>query len=344
MIITHANLAKGFRGGERQTALLIEYLEKLNIEHQYLACRIDSPLRKHLKHVSNLTFVNANHQLKGHFGIPKTDIIHAHDAKAVHWAWIQHKIHARPYILTRRIDNPVKNKRFNQMTYKAASQRVAISKIIENNLISRNWGSVSRIPSVFSYLPSNPEHTDELKRPFENKYIVGHLGALSDHHKGQRILIAAAKRLENSYPDIQFLFYGRGDDEEALKQESQHLSNVHWQGFVDYVGDVIPMFDIFAFPSRMEGLGSVLLDVMYFNVPIIASNVGGIPDIVKHEETGLLFENADDEALAKGIITLYQNRKYAKTLAEQAKQQLSLYSPEAMAQSYFNLYKEILES
>lgn len=344
MIIAHTNLAKGFRGGERQTALLIEYLSKLDIEHQYLVCRKDSVLRKHLAHISDLTFVDANHQLQGHFGIPKADVVQAHDAKAVHWAWIQKKLHSKPYVLTRRIDNPVKNKRFNQITYTSASRRVAISNIVEQNLRAKNWGEVCKIPDCFAYLSSNPEHTAELKHPFENKYLVGHVGALSDHHKGQRVLIAAAKRLEQSYPEIQFLFYGRGDDAEALRQESQHLSNVHWQGFVDYVGDVIPMFDVFAFPSRMEGLGSTLLDVMYFNVPIIASNVGGIPDIIKHEETGLLFENADDEALAEGIITLYQNRQHAKTLAEQAKKQLSLYSPEAMAQSYFNLYKEILES
>lgn len=344
MIIAHTNLAKGFRGGERQTALLIEYLNKLDIEHQYLVCRKDSVLRKHLAHISNLTFVDANHQLQGHFGIPKADIVHAHDAKAVHWAWIQKKLHFKPYILTRRIDNPVKNKRFNQITYTSASRRVVISNIIEQNLKARNWGEVCKIPDSFACLPSDSKHTAQLELPFTGKFLVGHLGALSDHQKGQRVLISVAQRLEKSYPDIQFLFYGRGDDAEALKQESQHLSNVHWQGFVDYVGDVIPMFDVFAFPSRMEGLGSTLLDVMYFNVPVIASNVGGIPDIIKHEETGLLFENADDKALAEGIIMLYQNRQYAKMLAEQAKKQLSSYSPEAMAQSYFNLYKEILES
>lgn len=342
MIAAHINLAKGFRGGERQTVLLIEYLAKLGVKKQYLVCRNNSPMRELLSATEGLSFIDASHQFAGHFSIANADVVHAHDAKGIHWAWIQKKLKGRPYILTRRIDNPVKNKRFNQITYSQASKRVAISKIIERHLISRNWGEINRVADAFSYLPSDSKQTETLKAQFNNQFLVGHIAALSDHHKGQRILIAAAERLEKSHPNIQFLFYGKGDDEQALKEESKHLSNVHWQGFVNNVGDVIPMFDLFAFPSRMEGLGSTLLDVMYFNVPIIASNVGGIPDIVEHEKTGLLFKNEDDRALAEAILKLYEDREHGQKLALKAKKDLDKYSPEAMAQAYLSLYEQVL--
>ena len=80
--IMHVNLAKGFRGGERQTELLIKELAKHDLK-QYLVCRDNSPLREHLKTVSNLEFITANHQLMGHFAVhQKIDMIHAHEAKS----------------------------------------------------------------------------------------------------------------------------------------------------------------------------------------------------------------------------------------------------------------------
>lgn len=342
MNVAHVNLAKGFRGGERQTVLLIDYLSRLGIGTQYLVCRADSPLRDYLCNVSGLVFITADQQWRGHRSMIDVDLIHAHDAKAVHWAWLQNKIHGTPYVLTRRIDNPVKEKWFNKLTYRTAKSRVAISSIIKHQLEKKNWGGVVKIPDCFSCLPTRPEHTRKLKSQFEDQFIVGHVGALSDHHKGQRVLIEAAKRLQRMQPNMQFLFYGTGDDEAALKDESQHLKNVHWQGFVKNIGDVIPMFDVFAFPSRMEGLGSTLLDVMFFEVPIIASNVGGIPDIVKHDQTGLLFENGNVDELVAHLLNLYEHPERRESLAHTAKHYVGDFSPECMARRYFDLYQDVL--
>lgn len=342
MNIAHVNLAKGFRGGERQTVLLIDHLSRLEIGMQYLICRGDSPLREHLCHVTNLVFVTADQQWRGHRNMIDVDLVHAHDAKAVHWAWIQKKIHGTPYILTRRIDNPVKDKWFNQLTYRTAKSRVAISNIIKQQLEKKHWGDVVKIPDSFSNFPTHPERTQQLKSAFNGTFIVGHIGALSDHHKGQRVLIDAAERLQHIQPNMQFLFYGAGDDEAVLKKASQHLHNVHWQGFENDIGDVIPMFDVFAFPSRMEGLGSTLLDVMFFNVPIIASNVGGIPDIIKHDQTGLLFENGNVDELVAHLLDLYEHPKRGQCLAHAAKNDVNDFSPECMARRYFDLYRDIL--
>lgn len=345
MKIAHINLAKGFRGGERQTVILIEHLAKLDgVTQQYLLCRADSPMRAQLKHVRNLSLINVKHQLQGHFSINDADVVQAHDAKGVHWAWLQYQLFARPYVICRRIDNPVKDKFFNRLTYQTAYARIAISKIIEQQLIQRKWGKVTRIADAFAYLPHDPEQTKQLRAPFAKQFVIGHIGALSDHQKGQRVLLAAAERLQHAHPEMQFLFYGQGSDEQVLKAESKHLNNVHWQGFIRNIGDAIAMFDLFAFPSRMEGLGSTLLDVMYFNVPIIASNVGGIPDVIKHQQTGLLFANADIDALVSAILELYQCPEYAQKLAQNATEKLTTYAPEKMAKAYLNLYQQAKKS
>ena len=86
MKVLHVNLARGFRGGERQTELLIRALSDLDIQ-QVLACRPDSPLRDRLQGTSGLSFCDAAGQLSGHSLKAQADIVHAHEAKGVHWAW-----------------------------------------------------------------------------------------------------------------------------------------------------------------------------------------------------------------------------------------------------------------
>lgn len=162
--IMHVNLAKGFRGGERQTELLIKELAKHDLK-QYLVCRDNSPLREHLKAVSNLEFITANHQLMGHFAVhQKIDMIHAHEAKAVHWAWIENRLRGTPYILTRRVPQQIKQNLFNKLCYKYASQAVAISSPIASYLSGLQLAPVTTIPSALAHLPHNPDISKEIKK------------------------------------------------------------------------------------------------------------------------------------------------------------------------------------
>lgn len=339
--IMHVNLARGFRGGERQTELLIKALADLGLK-QSLVCRTDSPLRARLQNTENLGFVNANHQLMGHFRAPLADLIHAHEAKAVHWAWLHHCIWRIPYILTRRVPQSVKDNRFNQYCYRNASMAVAISSPIEQHLNLRHWCPVQRIPSALAHLKSNPEQVAELRSTYAGHFIIGHAGALVDKHKGQRELIAAAKLVTKEVPEAIFLMLGNGPDAQSLQTESQDQTNIKWLGFKSNLGDYFSILDIFAFPSRNEGLGSTLLDVMDYNIPIVASNVDGIPDLVQHAQTGLLIPPNDAKALASELLRLYKNPSLRKQLSENAKSGLAYFTPEVMAERYLALYRSLL--
>ncbi|SDI92629.1 glycosyltransferase family 4 protein [Billgrantia gudaonensis] len=342
MRIAHVNLAKGFRGGERQTALLIEGLAARSNLQQVLVCRTDSPLRERLAHVANLRFVAASHQLAGHVHVRKPDIVHAHEAKAVHWAALHRLVKGTPYILTRRVDTPVKEKAVNRWCYRRAACRVAISRTIQRHLEARGWGDVKLIPSAFSGLTSSQEATKCFRAGFPGKFLVGHAGALVDRHKGQRVLLKAARILEPRFPEMHFVFLGDGEDREALQHEASDLSNVTWLGFKENVADYLAGLDVFAFPSRNEGLGSVLLDVMDAGIPVVASNVGGIPDIVEHDETGLLIPNGDADALSEALVRLYRSPGLRDQLCRSARESLQTFCPESMADSYFSLYQSIL--
>ncbi|WP_148252403.1 glycosyltransferase family 4 protein [Aidingimonas lacisalsi] len=339
--IRHVNLARQFRGGERQTVLLMKALAEHSDVTQSLVCRRDSPMRDELSD-DGIDFIDAGHQLAGHFSGPRTNVVHAHEAKAVHWAFVHSLLHDAPYLLTRRVPQPVKETVFNRWTYRRAACGVAISSVIEQHLRARRWSHVERIPSALSHLPHDPQGIDALRGRFAGRRVIGHIGALVDRHKGQRLLIEAARRLRADYPDVVFLLLGQGDDEVALKRESADLDNIVWEGFRHNIGDYLAIMDLFVFPSRNEGLGSTLLDVMDYDVPIIASHVDGIPDIVIDDETGILIPPNDVTALTNAIGSLLDQPGYGSRLAETARQRLSLFTPEAMADAYLSLYHRIL--
>jgi glycosyltransferase involved in cell wall biosynthesis len=339
--IIHANLAKGFRGGERQTALLIQALAKrADIARQTLVCRPESPLRVELGNTPNLIFVAARHQLAGHFQAGRATLVHAHEARAVHWAWLQRQLFKTPYLITRRVDTPIKRKRSNLAFYKGAYRCVALSGVIAREVQPLSPQPVVQIPSAFTPLVPDPSVADAFRADYPERFLVGHAGALVDRHKGQRVLLDAARQLQHSQPDMLFVFFGRGEDEAALQQESAELNNVVWAGFKPDIGNYLPALDVFAFPSRNEGLGSVLLDAMRAGAPVVASRTGGIPDIVHHGETGLLFPPGDADALARSLTEL-RAPALRENLAEQASQRLAGYSPEAMASAYLALYSPL---
>lgn len=344
MHVTHVNLARGFRGGERQTELLIETLAAQPSNHvtQTLVCRQDSPMRQHLLDVKGLRFQSANHQLAGHYRLGDTQLVHAHDAKGVHWAYLHYRLTGTPYLITRRVDSPVKRKWFNQQCYSHASARVALSHVIKRLLEANQWGDVKLIASAYARLAPSPEATRIFREDFANKFLVGHAGAVVDRHKGQRLLLQAAQKLERQAPDIQFIFLGDGEDAKTLKAESSSLSNISWLGFKSNIADYLAGLDVFAFPSRNEGLGSVLLDVMQLGIPVIATDVGGIPDIVQHEQTGLLIPNNDANALANSIMRLRDDAALQQRLVHRATERLDQYSPQSMTASYWHLYQAIV--
>lgn len=299
-------------------------------------------MRERLAGTENLEFVTANHQLAGHGAAGKADIVHAHEAKAVHWACWHHLTRKVPYLLTRRVDTSVRDKLINRLCYSRAARRVAISRVIQKTLDEKGWGEVDLIPSAMAGFTHSPEKTAAFRRQFSGHFLVGHAGALVDRHKGQRVLLGAAKKLATQYPDIHFVFFGQGEDEEELKRESEGMDNITWMGFKENIGDYLAGLDVFAFPSRNEGLGSVLLDVMDLGVPIVASDVGGVPDIVQHEVTGLLVRPGISSSLASAVVRLYADEKIRSKLVKNAREILPAYKSGAMAESYCFLYLSII--
>lgn len=341
-LITHLNFAKGFRGGERQTLLLIKALST-NGYLQKLFVRKNSELGKRAKEVKNLTIIEITKPYIFNLSLIKeSSLLHAHETKGAQFAFFAHMFYKIPYIITRRVDNPIKNNFFTKQMYLKAFTTVALSYAIEKEIHKIDTAiKTTIIPSSYSALKVNQNAVTQIQQRFNKKILVGNIGELDNSHKGQYYLIEAAKTLEKKYPDLHFIFLGKGKDLQNYLIQAEGMSNITFEGFVNNVGDYIASLDFFVFPSLNEGLGSILLDVIQANIPIIASNIGGIPDIIKDMQTGILVETKNSEKIAEAIELLMQDQTLANKLATNAKKTIENFSITAMSQKYIKLYKEI---
>ena len=311
---------------------------------QALLVRRGSELGRRCRSIAGLTVIEIGKPYVFHLGrLRGAALLHAHETKAAQFALFGKMFLGVPYIVTRRVDHAITNNAFNRKLYAAAAQCIALSGAIKNEILKLIPNcEITIIPSAWSRLRFDEANVAVLKKRFAGKFVVGHIGALVDAHKGQAVLIEAARLLEETYPGIRFILLGSGSDETALKAQAEGLGNLIFEGFVDNVGDYLESFDLFAFPSRYEGLGSILFDAMQFDVPIVASNVGGIPDIIRDGENGLLVPAGDASALAKAIERLYRDPALRDTLAANARLQRDAYSPDAMADHYETCYQTLL--
>lgn len=340
-VITHINFAKGFRGGERQTLLLIKELSFRGYKQKVLT-RKNSELSDKLQNIDNLEIIKVSKPyVLSVYCTKGSDIIHAHETKGAQFAFFANKILNIPYIITRRVDNKIKNNFFNKKIYENAKYTVALSNAIKNEIfkISKNV-NIKIIPSAFSELEVDTHNIKKIKERFSDKFVLGNIGELDNAHKGQYYLLEAMKKLSLTHPNIVLVLLGKGIDELKYKEQVKDLDNVFFEGFVENVGDYIQCFDIFVYPSLHEGLGSILFDVMQSNVPIIASNVGGIPDIVENEKNGILVEIKNSEKLYENIIKLYENKELSESLSDMALVNIDKYSYQNMSNKYIELYNE----
>ncbi len=328
-MICHINLAKSFRGGERQTSLLIN---ELDIE-QCLIIRKGSPLKNYIK--NNVKIIEITKPFIFHiFKLKHCSLIHAHEAKAAQLSFFAHIILKKPYIITRRVCFPIKQNFFTQAIYKKASAIIAISQAVKQK-IAQDTGINSSyvIPSAITP-DTTTNNLTALKNRFKDNFIVLNIAALNDKDKGQLDIIEAAKELS----DITFLLVGKGKDEKILKKIAP--SNVIFEGFKKNIYDYLEIADIFLFPSRREGLGSILLDAMKAKKPIITRAVGGIPELL--DENSAIFINSPND-IKKAILTLKNNKKLRDTLALNAFEKSKKFDIKHLAPKILNIYENVLK-
>jgi len=178
----------------------------------------------------------------------------------------------------------------------------------------------------------------------ENSLTVGTVGRLVPV-KGPEFLIEVAKYIISKYPDIFFIFTGNGPLRQDLEKKVLKMDikeNIIFLGWRKDVPKIISIYDIFVLPSLNEGMGRVLVEAMVIGKPIVASNVGGIPDLVIHNKNGFLAPPKNPEELAKYIEILLCNKEKREGMGQAGKEIALNFSAENMVERITKLYKELL--
>lgn len=344
--IAHINIAPGFRGGERQTELLMRYLANAGWR-QLLAARQGEELATRCADIPGLDINEVSGGIiSAACAFDDASLIHVHQGRALKPTWLQSVFSAKPYIVTRRVQKGPRHNFINRSAYGRAARIIAVSGAIRTSLHQLDAGlDVQVIPDSSSELRINQQRTAALRVELnisDNSFVVGHVGALVDSHKGQSQIIEMARMCLKTDPQVAFVLVGGGADEAMFRREAKGLSNLHFAGHVDNVGDYLNLMDLFLYPSRHEGLGSVLLDALAFGLPIVATQVGGIPEIVEDGVNGFLFEPNDTRSMLDSVLRIRDDMQLSAAMSVANRRKADGYSPARMGKRYELIYQSIL--
>jgi glycosyltransferase involved in cell wall biosynthesis len=181
-------------------------------------------------------------------------------------------------------------------------------------------------------------------RLFDGSPVVGAVGRFSEE-KGHRYLLEALARVRRSLPGARLVLVGYGALEGELRSRAAGLG---LDGAVTFTGErdsaeVLSSFDLFVQPSLYESQGLALLEAMAAGIPAVATSVGGVADVVRDGETGLLVPPADPDALAGAILRLAGAPDLGLRLAQGAARRVrEHFSLGTMIDGYARLYRELL--
>jgi glycosyltransferase involved in cell wall biosynthesis len=171
--------------------------------------------------------------------------------------------------------------------------------------------------------------------------------------KGHHYFVHAASIIHKWNPDVEFLVVGYdarkpGFSIAELKQYGETLGiskNLHFIGGRKEIASLIALFDVAVLASLSEGFSNVILEYMASSKPVVATDVGGNPEIVVHGETGLLVPPADGDALARAILSILENREVASRFGRAGRKRIEAkFSLDVMLRNYEGLFEQVINS
>lgn len=205
---------------------------------------------------------------------------------------------------------------------------IAVSQAVRTDYI-KHFGP-RPVDVIYNYIdterfnPVAPAERARMRRAFgwsDRDLVLLNVGRL-DWAKGQDTLVEAMPEILRRVPAAKLLLVGGGPAEEPLRERVRAAGldgSIVLSGLRQDVPALLAMADVFVFPSLSEGLGIALLEAMAAGLPVVASAVDGITEVVTDGVDGLLVPRSDPHALADAVARLHDDPAFARTLADQAR-------------------------
>jgi len=358
----HINTERTWRGGEQQTLYLAAGLaERGHIAH--VVCPPGAPLGERARGHGLETFemslrgeLNpvavgrmAKLMRRERYAIAHMHTSHAHTLGCA--ASLLAGVGRR--VVSRRVDFSIYRHRLSVsgLKYRFGVDRyIAISNAVKEALIKDgiDRDKISLVHSGIDWQRFEKIEPIDLRAELglpKDAVLVGNVAHFG-WHKAQEYLIRAVPDLVRRVPQAYVLLVGQGDREPLLREEARHIgdaaSHLIFTGFRDDVPRLLLDLDVFVMCSVMEGLCTSILDALACHLPVVASDIGGIPEIIRDGDTGRLVPPRDPAALARTIAEVIESADRGMALAERGHLRVQReFSVEAMVEGNLRVYREL---
>jgi glycosyltransferase involved in cell wall biosynthesis len=348
MNILHIGHSKGWRGGENQARLLIEGLINSFPEvHNFIAypksAQIIQRLEPYVKGVlefssTQILSFRALYRLVKFCRLNNIDVLHAHSAKAHSLAYFAKSFLPNlKVVVHRRVDNSIKGSYFTRKKYLSEKIDAWLAVSDKTYAMLESYGVDSErmylvkdgIPEQKYNFPDKQSAKNNLIQAFgwhQKDMLIGFVSAV-DNQKNPLLFVDMIAQLKRDGILCNAVIAGTGKLEEAVKDKITALGlseTIKLLGFVGNVQDIFQGLDVFVLPSRNEGLGTVLLEAALAESVIVASDVGGIGEVVKHKKTGFLASSCDVDTFVESVDYIVQNQDQVNLIKHNAKKYVEL--------------------
>jgi len=361
--LLHTEWSKGWGGQEIRIHGESMALKERNV-NVFIACQPDSLLLKKciesgvkclpIKMNKGLNFLAT---VKIIFFIIKNNIniIHTHSSVDSRVGGIAGKICRIPVVRSRHISEPVNKRFFTWFQYMLIADRVITSgALIRKMLIEENKMRPSQIVSIPAgvdtnlYLKKqNPQDQNIVQElNLNNKFIVGMVSVLRSW-KGHKYAIEAFEKLVQKTNNFHLIIVGDGPKREEIETMVNNLDLKRYVTLTGHIDNPIPYYramNIVLLPSYAgEATSQTLPQAMIQGIPVITTNIGGLPEIVEHKKTGLVVEPKNSQQIYDAVYQLYSDKKLAKKISAAGKKKiLEKFTYEKMVEDTYTVYKNLL--
>ena len=361
MRIMHIEAGRRLYGGARQVCYLIDGLVAEGMEN-VLVCARGSEISGAVRGATVIELPMGG-DLDVFWAGPLRKLIRAHAPDVVH-------VHSRrgadlvggrcarragaPAVLTRRVDSR-EPAWWARLKYRPYSVVVSISSAVESELVDHvglDPGRVTRVASAVDTERHRPDFSARARLAVTSNnppgsVVIGVVAQLIPR-KGHALVLDCLQEVISRHPEVRVLCFGRGPQERALRRRIAArglAAHVRLMGFRDDIAALMPGLDLLVHPARREGLGVAVLEAMSCGVPVVASDAGGIPDIVEHERSGLLFASGDSRELCAAVLRMLDDEALRLRLARAGRERVkSRFSVQRMSRRYMKVYNRVLSA
>lgn len=359
-----------YGGAERQMLLLAKNLDQQKYQ-PIIVCRYSEALQKWYEEIDKagikviITHTHSKNSLSNFFQLlkiiksEKPALIHAQiwNPVASKFAFLAARFKKIPLLITEHDPFPVggHQKIYKNLTLGIPKKIITVSKAnqqLMNELYPKHSQKTATIYNGIEKPigPITATRRLQIKKQIfhagEATTIIFSAGTLHER-KGYKHLIAAFKKIVGQFDNLKLVIAGEGPERPALEKLIKNLDlekRVVLLGQRNDIPELMQAGDIFILPSLKEAFGLVILEAMQNGLPVIASRVGGIPEIITSEKIGLLTEPADKNSLVKALQKLLSHPNLRLELRQSGLQHWQHFSASKMASETAKIYQEIINS